>query len=333
MGIHHFGKLLKSVGINCELLNLTPIGESRIILVDIYNFYYKSTRSKGLKVAKNPHIQGIFNLISFLRAHGFIPICVFDGKPPVSKIKLIEARKIKANKQLPSKKWEAPKVAEPIDEVEAEASYGISNQITDIIQLLQLLGIPYVRHHQYEAEMVCAWMCSNFKGKIFGVLGDDWDLLILGCPVLRNLNFSAKTVEFYDPVAIRNQLELTTTQLMDLVIMMGCEYSEHIIGIDGSELLNLLRALHTGHATAEFISHNYTSNKKVKVPNIEFDSVRSRFRIPDLDFMKHSYNMANISKFQENSPRDTRFIKSALYKLCPDMKQYIIDEKLGEIFQ
>jgi 5'-3' exonuclease len=341
MGIHRLSSKLHDIGIQCELLELSNIEDfdsKRVIVIDILNFYYKSIRSKNLKVLNKPHLQGIFNLLSYLMKHGFIPISVFDGKPPPAKTRVINSRKQHFKQHMEN----IEKRANSNSSLEMQQNTVISrDQIDEIMHMMSLLGLPYVKHDEYEAELVCAWLIQESDGKIFAALGDDWDLLALGCPVLRNLNFKASTVEYYNPIDICAKLNITQEMFVNFVMLLGTDYCDRVTGIGTLELLNVFK-LNDGiiDKTIEFIRLHYSTG--IKIPNVNYNDILKQFQIPDINFLDSAQNMNIVGRFLSyyNNPlkfkgflKKNEFIKlrDQLIALL-QMKNFIVSEKLEEIF-
>jgi 5'-3' exonuclease len=73
-------------------------------------------------------------------------------------------------------------------------------------------------------------------------IGNDMDLLAFGCPsVIRNINFSDDNVDIYTTDAIINALDLTKAQFIDLCIILGCDYTDRLIGIKNAFGLALIK--------------------------------------------------------------------------------------------
>jgi 5'-3' exonuclease len=339
MGIRGFSSKLNSVGITGTILDLSKIeniDSKRVIVVDILNFYYKSVRSKSLKIQYKPHIHGIFNLLSFLRKHGFIPICVFDGKPPSSKTHILNARKKHFKNYIDN-----------LEKHSSDDSTTLSiptidrDQIDEIMALLDILGLPYVKHDEYEAEYVCARMIQESRGRIFAALGDDWDLMILGCPVLRNLNFKNATVEYYNPIDICKQLEFTHDAFINFILLLGTDYCTRIIGLDTLALFNILK-MHNGliEPTIAFIRQYFPTG--VKIPNVDYNDVKKYYQLPNVNFMNFASNMDLVDRllvYYGNLEDDVILLKRESFirlrnKLIGllQMKEYIISEKLVDIY-
>lgn len=341
MGIRRLSSKLNDVGIQGEVLKLAEIEDfsnKRVIVVDILNFYYKSIRSKNLKVTYKPHLQGIFNLLSFLMKHGFIPISVFDGKPPAAKSHVINSRKQHFKQHLEN----AATSEKNEDSQQQQQPTVISReQIDEIMNMMSLLGLPYVKHDDYEAELVCAWLIHESEGKIFAALGDDWDLVALGCPVLRNLNFKDGTVEYYNPADICVKLDITQATFLNFVMLLGTDYCDRVTGIGTLELLNILK-LNDGSIdnTLEFIRLHFPTG--VRIPNVNYNNVLTHFQIPDMDFTDYAQNMSMVPKFLSyyNNPLKFKgFLKKEEFVKLRDrlinllqMKNFIVSEKLEEIY-
>jgi 5'-3' exonuclease len=376
MGIHNFKKLLTSLNCTGSFIDLNTFkvdNDKRVILIDGLNVYHKSKSSKGSKLKKEkPHIQGMLNLIAFLRSYGFIPVVVFDGKPPASKQYVIDSRKERYIRQLERIKGahfndENPDSDCPPDDENDKAKQDIiekrlisqttRNDIAEITQMLDLIGLPYIKHEEYEAEVVCAWLIANSGGKIAAAFGDDWDLLALGCPVYRTLDFREKTITFYDPQVIKNKLGLTQKQFIDLIMMIGNEHCDRIIGLEPIELYHILKMNQTLENSLKFIKEHYTS---VKIPDIDYNYIHTKFDLPDIDFCNYIRNehTLNLLVSHYNSIEDGMVLTKSksrsgnngqkkilifnpkipfkelldvIANMCGNMKAFIVEEKIMNI--
>jgi flap endonuclease-1 len=90
MGIRYLNRFLKdNASPSIKLCNLAELSGKKIA-VDISIYMYRF-------VLNNSLIENIYLMLSVFRHYNIIPIFVFDGKPPVEKMELIQKRK--ENKQ------------------------------------------------------------------------------------------------------------------------------------------------------------------------------------------------------------------------------------------
>jgi len=102
-----------------------------------------------------------------------------------------------------------------------------SFHIDELKKFFDMININYIHLKEYEADMVCSQLLKD--GYADAVISNDMDLLAYNCPiVLRGLDFKSEFVLEYNVSAIRDNMELTDSQLTDLCIMMGCDYSKRL---------------------------------------------------------------------------------------------------------
>ena len=170
------------------------------------------------------HILGLFNkTINFLKLN-IIPVYVFDGKPPVFKQKVIEARrdvKMKAYCKLSENLSEEDKIKY------FKRTVSITKkQIDECKELLDCMGIPYVVAPE-EADSQCAQLVK--AGLVDGVLTEDMDILTFGShTIYRNLASHTRTPIKIELNDILIALKLSYEQFVELCILFGCDYSDKL---------------------------------------------------------------------------------------------------------
>ncbi|KAJ2730750.1 Elongation of fatty acids protein 2 [Coemansia sp. BCRC 34490] len=99
-------------------------------------------------------------------------------------------------------------------------------------RLLKLMGIPFVTA-PCEAEAECAALAK--AGKVWAAASQDMDTLLFGAPVLlRNLTVPAARKLPIEEIRLNEVLagmEYTQDQLIDLGIILGCDYCDSIRGV------------------------------------------------------------------------------------------------------
>ncbi len=94
--------------------------------------------------------------------------------------------------------------------------------------LLQALGIPYVQA-PYEADSQCGFLCEH--GLVDGVVSEDSDMLLFGCKVLYRRMFGREDGQVYSLKRIAERLGLTKRELIQLGMMLGCDYTDGVHGV------------------------------------------------------------------------------------------------------
>ena len=194
------------------------------------------------------HIWAIMQYTLYLWRLGIKPIFVFDGKPPAIKKEALRARKLAREK--------AAKILNDIGEDSSDyvkyfkRTFTLTGQeIKDCIELLEYLGIPYVREDG-EADLYCAPLMK--QGNITGVITNDTDLLVFGTDkILKNFsgnklveeislhNVYSHIVTKINDINMRHNIPIVEgldksilrNILIDLSILLGCDYTPHLKGI------------------------------------------------------------------------------------------------------
>src|SRR3989338_9149296 len=197
------------------------------------------------------HLQGIFSRFSNLMQRNIQLAVVFDGKPPLLKLKTQEEREHR--KQIAEKK-----LKEAMEEEDVEAVLKYSKQTTRLSreildeskELIEAMGMPVIQAPS-EAEAQAAFICEN--NDVYAVATSDFDALLYGCPrMLTNLTVSQRkklpsgsTVKI-SPTLIElsdtlNHLGITLDQLLVLSILVGTDYNEGVSRIGPKTALKLVK--------------------------------------------------------------------------------------------
>lgn len=200
------------------------------------------------------HIWAIMQYTIYLWRLGIKPIFIFDGKAPLIKKETLMARKkerTKANLQILDLDETSPEYIKYF-----KKTFCLTGQeIKDCIELLEYLGVPYLRENG-EADLYCAPIMKSV-GNIKGVVTNDTDLLVFGTDrILKNFSgnkmveeislesvYSHITTKINDIYMSKNippikHIEKTALReiLIDLSILLGCDYTPHIKGIKIDQL-------------------------------------------------------------------------------------------------
>lgn len=214
-----------------HIINNDDFGK-KMIAIDISILLYQviiAIRNSGADMINlqgdiSSHILGLFNKTINLLKMNIIPIYVFDGKPPEFKTKLINLRrevKNKAYEKLNEKLSDEDKIKY------FKRSVSISKkQIDECIELLQLMGIPYIIAPE-EADSQCAELVKC--GIADGVLTEDMDIMTFGADkIYRNLTSYKKDNMFILKNEVLNALKINYDEFVELCILFGCDYCDKI---------------------------------------------------------------------------------------------------------
>jgi len=130
-----------------------------------------------------------------------------------------------------------------------------------------------------EAEAQCAVLCKG--GKVFASGSEDMDTLTCGSPVLiRHLTYSeARKMPIMEIhlEKVLSGLGLTMDQFIDLCILLGCDYSEKIIGIGPKRALKHIKK----YGSIEKVLKNLDKQKYVIPDPFPYEAIRTYFKNPD----------------------------------------------------
>jgi flap endonuclease-1 len=207
--------------------------ENKIIAIDISILLYQvviAIRNSGADMFTNQgeissHILGLFNKTINLLKMNITPIYVFDGKPPHFKYKTINNRK-------EAKKLASEKLNEEVMNEEDTIKYFkrtvsiTKNQIEECIELLEIMGIPYVIAPE-EADSQCAELVKC--GIADGVSTEDMDIMTFGSTkIYRNLTSYKKEPIEISMEDVLKELNLNYEQFVELCLLFGCDYCDKL---------------------------------------------------------------------------------------------------------
>lgn len=205
------------------------------VSVSIYQFLATTGDTESM-------VQGLFLRTVNLIENGIQPVYVFDGKPPEIKKETLarrDSRRLKATEQV------AAATNNPDQE---ESTLRRNQQLMKISEdhikfckkLFDLMGLPYVQAPE-EAEAQCVELVKS--GRCFGVGTEDSDVLPLGGAILlKKLHFSkgnehATEIKLED---VLKGLNISMPELIDLCILLGCDYCDTIKNIGHVTAFKLL---------------------------------------------------------------------------------------------
>ena len=237
------------------------------------------------------HILGLFNKTIILLKMNISPIFVFDGKPPVFKLKTLQNRR-----EIKQKAFE--KLEENLSQEDKikyfKRTVSISKkQIDECKELLDLMGIPYVNAVE-EADSQCAQLVKD--GLAEGVLTEDMDILTFGAKTIyRNLTSYNKEQLQINLDEILTTLDLSYEQFVELCILFGCDYNEKIKDINPDILYK--QYYKYKNITDTLISINKTLTP-LELNN--YNQYKNYFINPPVQYIKHlHYKKANIPELDK----------------------------------
>jgi flap endonuclease-1 len=224
------------------------------------------------------HLVGLLNrTILFLENH-IKPVWVFDGKPPTLKEGELNRRKM-----MKEEAKEKLDIAQEEGKEEDIKKYGQRNlrvskeMIEDAKKLVRFLGVPVVEAPS-EAEAQCANMVKT--GKAHAVGSEDMDSLTFGANyLLRGFNSKKEPITEISYVEALQALGLTPNMFIDMCILLGCDYTDHIEGIGPATGYNLIKQ----YNDIENVINHIKDVKKFKIPeNFDYSAARNLFITPEV---------------------------------------------------
>jgi hypothetical protein len=257
-----------------DLFNDLNLNKSEIIIgVDANLYCYKYSHSY------NNMLIGFFNQIIHFLSNGIIPLYIFDGGTMNEKINTNLNRHYK--KQVNKNKLDI--IEEEIkdsDNVELlllkkkyqNNSIRISmNDINILLELLDLLNIPYIFSHG-EGEYLAVLL--NKYNIIDILLTDDTDPIPAG--IKKIIKFYNNNVYYLDTNDLLNNLNLTKEQLCDFCILLGNDYLSYNHSIKPNEIYEKIKLYNT---IENIIEHNLMENIDIdiieKIRIIYFESANN----------------------------------------------------------
>ncbi|XP_053963114.1 flap endonuclease 1 [Anastrepha ludens] len=226
------------------------------------------------------HLMGMFYRTIRMLEHGIKPVYVFDGKPPDLKSgELAKRAERREEAQKALEKAEEAGNAEEVEKFNRRLVRVTKDHAREAQELLKLMGVPYVEA-PCEAEAQCAALVK--AGKVYGTATEDMDALTFGSSVLlRHLTFSEArkmpVKEFFYEKVLQG-LELTSTEFIDLCILLGCDYCEGIKGIGPKRAVELINT----HRDIETILKNIDQKKYTVAENWNYQVARELFLNPEV---------------------------------------------------
>ncbi|MFX1268408.1 MAG: flap structure-specific endonuclease, partial [Promethearchaeota archaeon] len=232
------------------------------IIMSLFNFVRKNSDGSpaGLILDRTQrpisHLYGLLYRINFYYSKKIFPLFCFDGK--VSELKKL-ITKDQLNDYLFTQKWYQSALRSGNNELARKIAlskeYLWQNIIQESKQLLNNLGVPYF-DSPASAESQCAQLVRDKIAHYSN--SQDFDSLVFGCPhLVQNISKSLRrkvhgkwTYQKIIPYKINlkenlHSLGIDQFQLVDMVILMGCDYFPGVRGIGPKKALNLIKKFHS----------------------------------------------------------------------------------------
>lgn len=290
---------------------------SLFIYQSLMNYRYNNDFIKNKDGNYISHTLGIFNKLQNLISHNIIPVVIFDGKPPIEKTNVINARKSiqkKAEEELNNGDLNLSK--SKIDLLKKKTIRITYEHIDEIKTLLNLMGVWWI-HIDGEAEGIASELCR--KGIVDYVMTEDMDSLVFETPkLIRKCVFkNVKNYEYslFNLNEILEKLNMNISEFKDMCILMGCDYVQPITRIGNITAYKLIKA----HGSIENIIKWNDINKKYDIPsdyletyknalylfnifkNKLDESIINKPKIDIINFKKYLQNVFNFNETKVNS--------------------------------
>jgi 5'-3' exonuclease len=230
---------------------------SQPIIIDINLYIYKYVigfrNKQHLKYTTTPHIYALYRILKLLLTYNIMPICIFDGKSPRIKEKLINKRKKNSQNALDA----LDAISDTNIDSDAyikkyKKSFILTHEmIEDCKIFLNYTGIPYVESIG-ESDPQCAALCHYYNNIISGVLSDDSDILAYGSKkIFKEINIHTNEIMYISQNELIeylqtktniickenniNSLTFTFNSFIDFTIILGNDFT---YGIRTSHKIN-----------------------------------------------------------------------------------------------
>ena len=235
MGIKNLMKIIIRYAPSCLKLTKINLYKNSIIAIDANLMIYKmifAIRKNGYDIKNdNINVTHIFSLL--LKIQGFIkynitPVFVFDGIPPKIKEETLKQRQDFFN-------FMQQKYYKSVTQDEKKKFYFLKSEITfkeikECMDLINLFGYTIIESPE-EADSQLADL--SIKNKVDYIATDDMDILVFGGNIiLKNFTVSdKKKIQEINLAVLKKELKLDQNEIIDLSILLGCDYCPSIKGI------------------------------------------------------------------------------------------------------
>lgn len=320
MGIHGLNKFLESntKGTGIKKIHYSSL-QDKVVAIDISIYLYQFasaiksstdnlTTKDGLITT---HIQAIISKTMGMLKKKIKPVFVFDGKATSLKENTLSARKdskVSAKNELKELKIKIEETDKDnifeLDKLNEEKikllkkSVSVSHkQMEECKEIALLLGIPVIESVE-EADPQCAWLVKN--GLAYATASEDMDILTFGTnKLLRGLSAKDYLIE-YDLDILLEELGLTMNQFIDVCILLGCDYTDTIIGIGPKKAYDMIKKY---KSIDEMIKQdkNFKNKKFVLPENFNYEAARNYFKDPPIKEIKQEDLKWTKPKYDELS--------------------------------
>lgn len=305
MGIKNLMKIIQRYAPEAITNNKINSYKNSIVAIDANLLIYKTVyaiRKNGYDIKNKDksvtHIFGFLQKIKGFIKYNITPIFVFDGVAP-------EIKKNTLKQRAEFQSYMQQKYYKAITQDEKKKYYFMKsnisyNEIIDVMELITLFGYTIIEAPG-EADPELANL--NINKLVDYVITDDMDILIFGGNImLKNFTVSDKKyIQKIDLNVFKKITSLNQDQLIDLAILLGCDYCPTVKGIGTIGAYNLIQKYKN--------IENIIKDKNICLP-YDYQKARQYFKFPQVV----PYNTINIKSLNVDITKFTKFLQKHQFK-------------------
>ncbi len=322
MGIKNLMKIIQKYSPNSVQYTQIYNYKNQTLAIDANLMIYKiifAIRKSGKDIRNNKdksvtHIHSMLMKLLGFTKYTINAIFVFDGIAPKIKADTLKNRKIFQN-------YMRNKYYKAVTQDEKKKYYYMKSDVTleeieEIMELIEIFGFPIINSLE-EADSQLAYLSKN--NLVDAVVTDDMDILIFGGKkVLKNFTVTKlKKIQEIDLNTILKDFKVTPNQLIDLGILLGCDYCPTVVGVGTEGSYKLIK---------EYKSLDNMIKKKVIKLSLDYKKAQNYFKDPPIhktskkDIVKKKVDAIKLKVFLKKmgfSAKYIREIKIPITKAIP----------------
>ena len=292
MGIKNLMQIITRYAPNSITYHKIDYYKNKILAIDANLMIYKmifAIRFNGYDLQNDDiivtHIHSLLNKFKVFIKYNITPVFVFDGISPKIKKHVIKQR-IEFHKFMQQKYYKA------VTQDEKKKYYFSKSEITykeikECMDLMKIFGYIVIESAE-EADAQLAELIKNKK--VDYVVTDDMDILVFGGDlILKNFTVSdKKKIQEINLAEFKKVIGLNQEQLVDLAILLGCDYCPSVKGIGTIGAYNLIQKY---GSLDEILKHEKVS--------LSYDFIEARkyfMNPPIIDINKLKIDKGNVDK-------------------------------------
>lgn len=269
MGIKNFMKFIQKYAPTAIKLTKITDYKNKTLAIDADLMIHKlilAVRLKGYDIKNEDvtitHIHALLLKIIGFKKYNINPIFVFDGTAPELKTEIIKERKHIQDRL--QQKYSSAKTKKDKKKYYYAKSIILSREYSDCITILKLFNFTIIEALE-EADAQISYLLVH--GYADNAVSDDLDLLIFGCSnLLKNFSISDKKyIQEIDLDVLKNTINFNQKQIIDIGILLGCDYCPHIKSIGPSTAYKIIKKYKSiDNLISDVESEHKTQFKKYK---------------------------------------------------------------------